>query len=189
MKKDKEIEKRNVFCKKTWNKIVVLAIVAMFVGSGFSGIAMISNVKDSSINNYNSEKDKEIIIGYNEMLPLQEIKNRIKNLSGEILEIHTAVKWILVRVSRDVNTFMEKIEGEEWTRYVELNEGMFHITYIPNDPYWDDQWGPQSINCPDAWDIEQGNSDIIVSIIDSGVDYTHEDLADNYIPGGIRLGG
>ncbi len=35
------------------------------------------------------------------------------------------------------------------------------------------------INAPEAWDIETDASDIIVAVIDSGVDYEHEDLEDN----------
>ncbi len=35
------------------------------------------------------------------------------------------------------------------------------------------------INAIPAWDIIKGSKDIIVAVMDEGVDYTHEDLADN----------
>jgi len=50
---------------------------------------------------------------------------------------------------------------------------------IPNDPYYSNLWGMDAINAPDAWDVQQGNSDILVAVIDTGIDYTHEDLAAN----------
>ena len=35
------------------------------------------------------------------------------------------------------------------------------------------------IDAPEAWDIATDADDIIVAVIDTGVDYDHEDLADN----------
>lgn len=66
---------------------------------------------------------------------------------------------------------------------------------IPSDTYFDKQWSlhnigqgnPYSgngtvdadIDAPNAWDIETGSAEIVIAIIDCGIDYTHPDLADN----------
>jgi len=63
---------------------------------------------------------------------------------------------------------------------------------FPNDDRFDDLWGMHNtaqdppggtddadIDAPEAWDIETDASAIIVAVIDSGVDYYHEDLAAN----------
>lgn len=55
--------------------------------------------------------------------------------------------------------------------------------YTPNDPRWDEQWGPQSIKCPKAWQTEQGSLGVLIAIVDTGIDYTHEDLT-HYVTGG-----
>jgi subtilisin family serine protease len=62
---------------------------------------------------------------------------------------------------------------------IELPEGVELIQHTPNDPLWSYQWGPQSINCPQAWDIEQGSLDVRIAIVDTGIDYTHDDIT-NY---------
>ena len=62
--------------------------------------------------------------------------------------------------------------------------------WIPNDPEFVQQWhynntGQHSgtpgadIALQDAWQIEKGTPEIIVAIIDGGIDYTHNDLAAN----------
>lgn len=55
-------------------------------------------------------------------------------------------------------------------------------TAIPNDPRFALQWhlGTGSgINAIEAWDQTTGNDDVVVAVIDTGVDYLHDDLAGN----------
>ena len=53
------------------------------------------------------------------------------------------------------------------------------VDYIPNDPFYDIQWHLPAVYAPTAWDVETGNSGIIVAIVDNGVDWDHPDLAAN----------
>ena len=48
---------------------------------------------------------------------------------------------------------------------------------VPNDPKYSEQWSLPLINLPQAWTIEKGNRDVVIAIIDSGIDYRHDDLA------------
>ena len=43
------------------------------------------------------------------------------------------------------------------------------------------QWGLTKINAEQGWEFEKGNSGITVAVIDTGVDYDHEDLTENNI--------
>lgn len=49
-------------------------------------------------------------------------------------------------------------------------------TIIPDDPQYPEQWSLPLIKLPETWAIEKGNKDVIIAIIDSGIDYRHEDL-------------
>ncbi len=46
------------------------------------------------------------------------------------------------------------------------------------DPLFKNQWGMRDIGAKKAWSQSRGKG-VIVAVIDSGVDYTHEDLLDN----------
>jgi len=47
------------------------------------------------------------------------------------------------------------------------------------DPLFGNQWGMMDIGVREAWKLNKGASNVIVAVIDTGVDYTHEDLMEN----------
>jgi hypothetical protein len=49
----------------------------------------------------------------------------------------------------------------------------------PNDPQYPQQWDWPKIDAPAAWAKTTGSRKIVVTDIDTGMDYTHEDLAAN----------
>ncbi len=49
----------------------------------------------------------------------------------------------------------------------------------PNDPSYNQLWGMDKVKAPQAWDIQTGSSDVVVGVIDTGLDWTHPDLIDN----------
>jgi hypothetical protein len=56
---------------------------------------------------------------------------------------------------------------------------------VPNDPGYSAWQAPylQMVNLPGAWDITTGRDDMVVAILDSGVDLDHPDLAPRLVPG------
>ena len=64
------------------------------------------------------------------------------------------------------------------------------LEQIPNDTQWTDLWGQHNtgqtggiadadIDAVEAWEVTTGSGNTVVAVIDTGVDYTHPDLADN----------
>src|SRR5207249_11609238 len=54
-----------------------------------------------------------------------------------------------------------------------------HAAAIPTDPLWSQQWDMTKISCPAAWDTQTDSSDVVVAVIDTGIDFTHPDLQAN----------
>ncbi len=49
----------------------------------------------------------------------------------------------------------------------------------PNDPYYSYQWGLTNINASAAWDQITGSNNVLIAVIDTGVDINHVDLSGN----------
>jgi subtilisin family serine protease len=97
--------------------------------------------------------------------------------------------------SKTMNThallnMMSKFPGVE---YIEPNY-IVHTQLTPNDTQFGQLWGMNNtgqtvsgqtgiagadISAVEAWDVSTGSSNIVVGVIDTGVDYNHPDLAAN----------
>lgn len=51
--------------------------------------------------------------------------------------------------------------------------------FIPNDPQFSQQYGLTRMRVHDAWDITQGDTSVVIAIVDTGVETAHPDLAAN----------
>ncbi|MEE9129093.1 MAG: S8 family serine peptidase [Phycisphaerales bacterium] len=87
---------------------------------------------------------------------------------------------------------MQLLAGPAFAGLIEFAEPNYivHALDFPNDPLLGDLWGLHNIgqtggtldadiDAPEAWDSQTGSSSVVVGIIDTGIDYTHEDLAAN----------
>ncbi|NJM61157.1 MAG: S8 family serine peptidase [Oscillatoriales cyanobacterium RU_3_3] len=89
----------------------------------------------------------------------------------------------------DLQQIKAKLASDPRVAAVELNYEL-SIQETPNDPKFKQLWGfnntGQTDGTPDAdidaataWDVQKGSKNVVVAVIDSGVDYKHQDLAAN----------
>ncbi|MDN5201420.1 S8 family serine peptidase [Fulvivirgaceae bacterium BMA10] len=89
-----------------------------------------------------------------------------------------------IQLGKDEN-IVDKINQLLKYREVIYAEPYYKIKplYIPNDPGSILPGGQQNylttINAYAAWDIQKGDSNIVVGVLDTGIDLDHEDLTDN----------
>ncbi|MBS3151054.1 S8 family serine peptidase [Candidatus Woesearchaeota archaeon] len=78
----------------------------------------------------------------------------------------------------DLEILAREYELIDDVEYAEPNF-LYYTSFIPNDLRYNEQWAHKNTDAELGWDREKGNSNVVIAIIDSGVDYNHEDLAEN----------
>ena len=80
----------------------------------------------------------------------------------------------------DPNVLAKSFSESELVEYAEPQFAR-RLCYSPNDPYLVTgvQWAVTKIQAQKAWDVTKGSKDVIIGIVDTGIDWTHPDLAAN----------
>jgi len=129
----------------------------------------------------------ELVIGINKISAeaYSNIADLICSFKGRIvntISLNGSVNVIVADVPLNaVFPLEEELQRTSLARYVEPNKKV-QAQFVPNDPYWASQWGPQKIEVDWAWNTSVGSHDVLVAVVDTGINYTHPDIAPNYIP-------
>jgi thermitase len=126
----------------------------------------------------------------NQQFGVTKVEPVFKSRTGrKILQDSPLSNVLLLNLREDVDeiTALQAYASLEEVEYAELNY-LYYIFMTPNDSFFSSQYSLyspsyQGIDAVSGWDVEQGNSSIIVAIIDTGIDYTHEDLSGKVIRG------
>jgi subtilisin family serine protease len=84
--------------------------------------------------------------------------------------------------SDDAPALLAALAADPRVEFAEPN-GRVRLLSAPNDPHFPNQWNMRQVRAPEAWDVGTGGADVVVAILDSGIDSTHPDLAGRVVPG------
>ncbi|MEO6694603.1 MAG: S8 family serine peptidase [Ignavibacteria bacterium] len=74
------------------------------------------------------------------------------------------------------NEFIEYIQPNNQFKVEDLNK----MVVIPNDPYYSTQYYLSKIGMENVWDITMGDSNVVIGVIDTGIDFLHPDLQNSF---------
>ncbi len=86
--------------------------------------------------------------------------------------------FYLLKTGRDVPALCAELNRDPEVEFAQPNY-IYRICRDPNDPDFADQYAHQLIQMQKAWDISTGSRDIVVAVMDTGVDVNHPDLKEN----------
>jgi len=75
-----------------------------------------------------------------------------------------------------INSAIKKFES---VQYIEPNF-INRLTFDPSDPLNNQQWYLDAVDLYNAWDIEKGDTNVVIGIVDAGSDMDHPDMINNY---------
>ena len=121
----------------------------------------------------NSTKVNSLLEKHRAISARKILKNNKNNPKLDIfcISIEAEKKSDVIKILQDFNSHPEIMYAEPVYRR--------KIYAVPSDANYYDQWAYQNIQAEDAWDIETGNSNVVIAVIDTGVDWDHPDLATN----------
>ncbi len=111
--------------------------------------------------------------------------NAVRERGGEVIDELMLPRTVLVALEAgtSVEEAVASYEADPDVAYAEPNF-LYHTSALPNDPGFNQLWGlnqpsDRDIDAPEAWDVTTGSSSVVVAVVDTGIAYTHPDLAAN----------
>jgi subtilisin family serine protease/sugar lactone lactonase YvrE len=81
-----------------------------------------------------------------------------------------------VPMDADITGIIERLDAHPDVVYAEPDY-LAHVITTPDDPLYAEQWGLDQIGAPAAWDVVTGTADVVIAVVDAGLDASHPDLS------------
>ncbi len=118
----------------------------------------------------------DLLVGLEPGANAQAFSRRIRSL-GQVVGYSPALRVLRIKLNPTVsdNRALTWLKQQSETTYAENNHRI-QVTSTPNDASYSAQWALPKIQADQAWDIWKPQGQVVLAIVDTGVDYTHPDL-------------
>jgi subtilisin family serine protease len=143
--------------------------------------AVITGYASSSVSNPQVGRMKyvpgEILVKFRPGVPQAGIKAFNRAQHAQVLQELPRLKALRLKLpsGMDVNQAAELYGRNPDIEYAEPNY-IYHAYAFPNDDMYSEQWALEKISMESAWDLEKGNTGVVIAIVDTGVQWDHPDL-------------
>jgi len=122
----------------------------------------------------------ELLVKYKNGAALGAAVESSRRIGARVVEEFSDLNWQRVKLPAGMS-LDEAVKFYKSHSDVETVQPNFyyHLLSVPNDARVSELYGMQKISALSAWDLSTGSAAVVVANIDTGVKYTHEDLAAN----------
>ena len=103
---------------------------------------------------------------------------KAKSSNNKIVDISTIYKFEF-GPSIDAKKLLHQLRNDPNVEYAELHHKNY-LAYSPSDSLNGEQWYLDAIHAYEAWDVQKGDTSVIIAFTDTGSDMDHEDLVDDF---------
>ncbi|MFX1380512.1 MAG: S8 family serine peptidase [Promethearchaeota archaeon] len=142
----------------------------------------IISYSESALVKVREDEKIEFIVKKDSMEFSSQARELLSEYNVEFFEEISGFNANIVYISLSIlDEFINKAKSTPGIAYIEPNF-YIELDFVPNDEYYaSDLWALPLIGMESAWDHELGSHDIVVAVVDTGIDYTHPDLSENYV--------
>lgn len=140
--------------------------------------------------NASNSTSQNVVVSENDAIAFENENASISNGQSDSTPDQLP-QWRVVKfaIDTDLQQVKAKLASDPRVEAVELSYQL-SIQDIPNDREFDELWALNNtgqtggnagadIDAAEAWTVQKGSKNVVVAVIDSGVDYNHRDLAAN----------
>jgi len=163
--------------KNIW--LIVLIYSGLFAQTGFF-VKFKANVENNVIENINNKIITDVLFESGN-LNNKSISVKYKPLNSYYFSKGNPIGKIFFVDFNDNqlnSSAIESFSSISDIEYIEENK-KYSLDYLPNDTDINKQWALTKTNTFDAWEITKGSKDVLIAIVDTGIDYLHSDLKSN----------
>jgi subtilisin family serine protease len=126
-----------------------------------------------------------VLVGFRSEVRATEARARVEALGSRASEEISGIGVHVVQLPPGVDEefFVKAFKAQPEVEFAELDRLYAPDEMIPNDPNYPTEWHLPRISSPTAWSTTTGSSNVIIAILDTGVDPNHEDLGSKLVPG------
>ncbi|CAN5366476.1 hypothetical protein BH10ACI2_BH10ACI2_17650 [soil metagenome] len=160
---------------------ISLSIASLFFAFSLLSISSISQDLTQNKQVGRFVKD-ELLVKFSSGTASTKMRSANRELGATSLESLGDLEWQRVKLPEgmSIDEAIERYKNLEGVEAVQPNY-YYHLLATPNDPQFTSGglYGLTKISAPLAWDLSTGSSAVVVADIDTGMLYTHQDLAAN----------